>query len=68
MLAMDLHVGQIQGFFNIPVDHLYAMPVQLDYLSSVSEDLVIVSPDAGGVERAREFAKTGERKHDDRHH
>ncbi len=68
VLAMDLHVGQIQGFFNIPVDHLYAMPVQLDYLSSVSEDMVIVSPDAGGVERVREFAKRVKEEHDDRHH
>jgi ribose-phosphate pyrophosphokinase len=57
VLAMDLHVGQIQGFFNIPVDHLYAMPVQLDYLSGIDDNMVIVSPDAGGVERAREFAK-----------
>ena len=57
VLAMDLHVGQIQGFFNIPVDHLYAMAVQLDYLSGIVDNIVIVSPDAGGVERAREFAK-----------
>jgi ribose-phosphate pyrophosphokinase len=58
VLAMDLHVGQIQGFFDIPVDHLYAMPVFLDYVREKNlEDVVIVSPDAGGVERARAFAK-----------
>jgi ribose-phosphate pyrophosphokinase len=57
ILAMDLHVGQIQGFFNIPVDHLYALPVQLKYFSHIEEEIVVVSPDAGGVERAREFAK-----------
>jgi ribose-phosphate pyrophosphokinase len=60
MMTVDLHAGQIQGFFNIPVDHLYAFPVILDYLSKKflnGENLVIVSPDAGGVERARAFAK-----------
>lgn len=58
VLAVDLHAGQIQGFFNIPVDHLYASPVILDYVKrSEFKDLVIVSPDAGGVERARAFAK-----------
>ncbi|HHZ84093.1 MAG TPA: ribose-phosphate pyrophosphokinase [Nitrospirales bacterium] len=58
VLTMDLHVGQIQGFFNIPVDHLYGTPVILDYIDAVGyEDLVVVSPDAGGVERARAFAK-----------
>jgi ribose-phosphate pyrophosphokinase len=56
ILAMDLHVGQIQGFFNIPVDHLYALPVQLDYFRTM-ENVVVVSPDAGGVERARELAR-----------
>ncbi|MGH7255601.1 MAG: ribose-phosphate diphosphokinase [Nitrospirales bacterium] len=57
-LTMDLHAGQIQGFFNIPVDHLYATPVQLDYIRKAGKkDMVIVSPDAGGVERARAFAK-----------
>ncbi len=57
-LTMDLHVGQIQGFFNIPVDNLYASPVILEYLKKKSlKDLVVVSPDAGGVERARVFAK-----------
>lgn len=58
VLTMDLHAGQIQGFFNVPVDHLYATPVLLEYISKyVEEDLVVVSPDAGGVERARAFAK-----------
>jgi ribose-phosphate pyrophosphokinase len=58
VLTMDLHAGQIQGFFNIPVDHLYATPVLLDYISKGDwDDLVVVSPDAGGVERARAFAK-----------
>ena len=58
VLAVDLHAGQIQGFFNIPVDHLYASPVLLDYIRGRNfKDLVIVSPDAGGVERARAFAK-----------
>lgn len=58
VLSMDLHAGQIQGFFNIPVDHLYALPVLLDYITKREiDDLVVVSPDAGGVERARAFAK-----------
>ncbi len=58
VLTMDLHAGQIQGFFNVPVDHLYAMPVLLDYIKKTNVDeLVVVSPDAGGVERARAFAK-----------
>jgi len=59
VLTMDLHAAQIQGFFNIPVDNLYAAPVLLDYVHTVYsfENLVIVSPDAGGVERARSFAK-----------
>lgn len=58
VLTIDLHAGQIQGFFNIPVDHLYATPVLLDHFKAVDlEDLVVVSPDAGGVERARAFAK-----------
>ena len=58
VLCMDLHAGQIQGFFNIPVDHLYATPVILDYIKKhFDNDIVIVSPDAGGVERARAFAK-----------
>lgn len=58
VLTVDLHAGQIQGFFNIPVDHLYASPVILDYVRKKDfKDLVIVSPDAGGVERARAFAR-----------
>ncbi|MDP2166708.1 MAG: ribose-phosphate pyrophosphokinase [Thermodesulfovibrionales bacterium] len=58
ILTVDLHAAQIQGFFNIPVDHLYASPVLLDYIKrSDFKDLVVVSPDAGGVERARAFAK-----------
>jgi ribose-phosphate pyrophosphokinase len=58
VLTMDLHAGQIQGFFNIPVDHLFAAPVLLDYIRTrFPGDMVIVSPDAGGVERARAFAK-----------
>jgi ribose-phosphate pyrophosphokinase len=58
VLTVDLHAGQIQGFFNIPVDHLYATPVLLNHLRSMDlKDLVVVSPDAGGVERARAFAK-----------
>lgn len=58
VLTVDLHVGQIQGFFDIPVDHLYASPVLLDYIrNKYSNHTVIVSPDAGGVERARAFAK-----------
>ncbi len=58
VLTLDLHAGQTQGFFNIPVDHLYATPVLLDYFRRQTfSDLVVVSPDAGGVERARAFAK-----------
>ncbi|MGH7308791.1 MAG: ribose-phosphate diphosphokinase [Candidatus Rokuibacteriota bacterium] len=58
VLALDLHAGQIQGFFNIPVDHLFAAPVIVDYLGKKElRDPVIVSPDAGGVERARAIAK-----------
>jgi ribose-phosphate pyrophosphokinase len=59
ILTMDLHAAQIQGFFNIPVDNLYASPVLLDYVQEkyTTKKLVIVSPDAGGVERARAFAK-----------
>jgi ribose-phosphate pyrophosphokinase len=56
VLSMDLHAGQIQGFFNIPVDNLFATPVLLDYLKkNFRDDTVIVSPDTGGVERARAF-------------
>ena len=57
VLTVDLHAGQIQGFFNIPVDHLFAAPVLLEYLKQLKDDIVIVSPDAGGVERARAYAK-----------
>ena len=57
IVTVDLHAGQIQGFFNCPVDNLYARPVLLKKLSSLSGDIVMVSPDAGGVERARSFAK-----------
>ncbi len=58
VLTVDLHAGQIQGFFNIPVDNLFAAPVMLDYLRSKKfNKLTVVSPDAGGVERARAFAK-----------
>lgn len=58
IVALDLHAGQIQGFFNIPFDHLYAMPALLDqHLRDHYKDVVIVSPDAGGVERARAYSK-----------
>lgn len=58
VLTMDLHVGQIQGFFNIPVDHLFAAPVLIDYFKEKKiPDFVVVAPDPGGVERARAFAK-----------
>lgn len=58
VITMDLHRGQIQGFFNIPVDHLLAAPVQMAHLKKAfNEEVVIVSPDAGGVERARDFAE-----------
>ncbi len=58
ILTTDLHAGQIQGFFNIPVDHLYAAPVLIEYLKKQNiPDLTVVSPDAGGVERARALAK-----------
>jgi ribose-phosphate pyrophosphokinase len=58
VLTLDLHASQIQGFFNIPVDHLFAAPVIVKYLKTLDlADLTIVSPDAGGVERARAYAK-----------
>ncbi|MCW5204124.1 ribose-phosphate pyrophosphokinase [Desulfobulbus sp. US2] len=57
VLCMDLHAGQIQGFFNIPVDHLYSAPILLKHIRRNFEDVVMVSPDAGGVERTRAFAK-----------
>src|SRR5436305_2690418 len=58
VLTLDLHASQIQGFFNIPVDHLFAAPVIVRHLRELElDDLIIVSPDAGGVERARAYAK-----------
>jgi len=64
VISMDLHAGQIQGFFNVPFDHLYAMPVMLNDMrdhfaddDGKATDLVVVAPDAGGVERARAYAK-----------
>jgi len=58
IITMDLHAGQIQGFFNIPVDNLFAAPVLLDHIrKSYNDEIVMVSPDAGGAERARAFAK-----------
>lgn len=61
VVSMDMHAGQIQGFFNIPFDHLYAAPVMLEHMrrrfDGETSDLVIVSPDAGGVERARAYSK-----------
>ncbi len=58
VLALDLHASQIQGYFNIPVDHLFAIPVTVEYFRKLkSKNLVVVSPDPGGVERARAFAK-----------
>ncbi|MCF4967528.1 ribose-phosphate pyrophosphokinase [Nostoc sp. CMAA1605] len=58
VLAMDLHAAQIQGYFDIPFDHVYGSPVLLDYLVSKQlHDIVVVSPDVGGVARARAFAK-----------
>jgi ribose-phosphate pyrophosphokinase len=58
ILTMDLHASQIQGFFDVPVDHLFAAPVIMDYVSKLRlPNLTVVSPDAGGVERARAYAK-----------
>src|SRR6202790_3217482 len=58
ILALDLHAAQIQGFFDVQVDHLFAAPVMIDYFEAMrGESLTVVSPDAGGVERARAFAK-----------
>lgn len=58
VLALDLHAGQIQGFFDIPVDHLFAAPVVIEHVQRLGlDDLVVVAPDAGGVERARAIAK-----------
>jgi ribose-phosphate pyrophosphokinase len=58
VVSVDLHAGQIQGYFNIPVDNIFAAPVLLKYIhDNLQDELVIISPDAGGVERARAFAK-----------
>ncbi len=58
VLTMDLHASQIQGFFDVPVDHLFAAPVIMDHVSKLKlPDITVVSPDAGGVERARAYAK-----------
>jgi ribose-phosphate pyrophosphokinase len=58
VITMDLHAGQIQGFFDIPVDNIFAAPLLIEYIrNNFNDNLVIVSPDAGGVERARAFAK-----------
>lgn len=58
VLTMDLHADQIQGFFDVPVDNLFATPLAIDYLLSLRiEDLIVVSPDSGGVDRARFLAK-----------
>ncbi|MCH8029153.1 MAG: ribose-phosphate pyrophosphokinase, partial [Candidatus Dadabacteria bacterium] len=59
VITVDLHAGQIQGFFDVPVDHIYASPVFIDYLNKhyADDQLTIVSPDAGGLERARFYAK-----------
>jgi len=59
VLTMDLHAGQIQGFFDVPVDHLFAAPVLIEHFKNLktSDDLVVVSPDVGGVKMARAFAK-----------
>jgi len=58
VITMDLHAGQIQGFFDIPVDNLFSAPVLIDYImKNFEKNIVVVSPDAGGVERARAFAK-----------
>lgn len=59
VIALDLHAGQIQGFFDIPVDHLFAGPMVTEYFRNLDgmKDLTVISPDAGGVERARAYAK-----------
>jgi ribose-phosphate pyrophosphokinase len=63
VLAMDLHAGQLQGYFDIPVDHLFAAPVLVEYFNNKKiQNLVTISPDAGGVERARAFAKRLQRE------
>jgi len=57
LITIDVHAGQIQGFFNVPVDNIFAAPVALECLRGIKGEIVIVSPDAGGVERARAYAK-----------
>ena len=57
VITMDLHAAQIQGFFDIPSDHLYASPVFMDVFKNRSEDLVVVSPDVGGIKLARSYAR-----------
>ena len=58
LLALDLHAAQIQGFFDVPVDHLFAAPVMVEHIKTLGlENLTVISPDPGGVERARAFAK-----------
>ena len=60
IITVDLHADQVQGFFNIPVDHLYSMPIFVKHIKSLgykAEDLVVVSPDSGGANRARQFAQ-----------
>jgi len=57
VLTMDLHAGQIQGFFDIPVDHLFSIGVFIDYFDQKIKDLVVVSPDVGGIKMARAYAK-----------
>lgn len=60
VLAMDLHTGQIQGFFNILVDHIFATPILVDYVKGLNiphDEMIVVSPDTGGVQRSRHFAK-----------
>ncbi|MCX5700488.1 MAG: ribose-phosphate pyrophosphokinase [Candidatus Omnitrophica bacterium] len=57
VLTMDLHAGQIQGFFDIPVDHLFSIGVFIDYFDQRIKDLVVVSPDVGGIKMARAYAK-----------
>ena len=58
VLSLDLHAGQLQGFFDVPVDHLFAAPVMVSYVKTLNlPSLTVVSPDAGGVERARAFGK-----------
>jgi len=58
IMALDLHAAQIQGFFDVPVDHLFAAPVMIEHFKKLDlPDLTVVSPDAGGVERARAFGK-----------